>query len=185
MTSLRQQFTDLAQELSADADRRRQFVAKNRQETQRLCEQFKRERAQLAQQIRHEGQKAARELAANRQTIRRSVTRTLADLSMRRKRVASDQRNQRRRFVAGIQRGVALSLQRSRANLISNAKQRVMLSNQTMMRLRSRVSKLRSETARLRSSHAKEMLAGRRALASARSRRQLSGLATSITMPSS
>lgn len=174
MTSLRQKFTDLAQELSAEAERRRQFVVKNRQETQRMCESFQREREQLGQQLHRQAKKISRELLAGRQAMQRRVARTLTDLRSQRQRSASEQRSQRYRFVAGIQRAVASGLERNRASLAANSRQRALTTTQTMMRLRSSVAKIRSESIRLTSSTANDLLAGRRALAAARSRR-LSG----------
>jgi hypothetical protein len=159
-----------AQQLAIEAERRRQFVAQNRQDVLRLKERYAREREQTAQQIRGETAAVVRMLQANTRTVKQHVARTLDTFRTRRFRLASDRQMMRRQVIGQIRREVASSLQRSQSLRARAARQQSINASQLMQQVRRKVAEVRNDSVRITSSIASELRSGRQALASARRR---------------
>ena len=170
MDRLADQLADLAWNLVSETERRRQFVAQNRLATQRLREGFARQREQVQREIEQQAQQVAASLKSNTESIKRDVARTINGLQNRRVRSAADQSTQRRQFVSRVRRAVGTSLQRQRTRREWAARQHSLDVAQALQRVRRRVRELRGESERFTAAMANQLLAGRRALAAARSR---------------
>lgn len=170
MSSLRDQMAVLAQNLALEAERRRQFVARNRLEVVRLRERYAREQEQTAQQIKGDSAALVRMLKANTRTVKQHVARTLDSHRTRRTRVASDRQMMRRQIIGQIRREVASNLQRSQTLRARAARQQSINASQLMQQVRRKVSEVRSESQRITSRVSADMRSGRQALAAARRR---------------
>lgn len=170
MDRLGDQIADLAWNLVSDSERRRQFVVENRLATQRLREQFARDRQQVQRELQHQAQEVVSTLRTSTESIKRDVARTMTNLHHRRTRAAVEQSTTRRQFVSRVRRSVSSNLSRQRTRRQWAARQQAMEVSHSLQRIRRRVRELRCESVNMTSAMAAQMQAGRRALVAARER---------------
>lgn len=168
MGKLREEITQLAQNLAQDAKRRREFVARNKKETAALLNRFTREQEHRARDIAAQARSVSTMLVSARSAIRSGVAKTLSDSRSRRVRNAQEQSSARRQVVTRIRREVAYSLDRHRNERARNARHQLRMSNLAMQTVRRRVADVRNQSNRLTSKVASELNAGRQSLAMAR-----------------
>jgi hypothetical protein len=168
MGNLREEFNRLAQTLAAEAENRRQFVARNRRESMQDREDNQREREQVARELARQARSLTQMLETSTSSLRRSVSRTLTENHDRRMRNAAEQSSSRKQTVASVRRHVAYSLERHRRDRVRMARQTMRTSVITMQSIRRRVADVKSQSSRLTAGVASDLAYGRQALAMAR-----------------